>query len=293
MLKIVKSSRVYSQGESVSIDNTVNFPPPPESEKPENDGEFISQAEIIRQQQEEERKKREEEERIASEISREVEAIKADIERKHTEFMNLTELERKEIISAAEKQSEEIIKKAGSDAEDIKKKAEEEGYSEGLKKGYDESIAKCQNYVETAAQFLTSINKKKEAYFASHEDALTEAVMEMVRKITLAEVKTDKDTVFRILKQAAKKFKNDKSIKISFADGDVSEEMVTDLDFIRSVVGSIPDIEVEILPDAEEGTVIIDNGSEIIDASVPTQLDLLKEIMNNTRGTKTDPQEKE
>ena len=90
-------------------------------------------------------------------------------------------------------------------------------------------------------------------------------------------------TIFNILKQASKTFRNDDYLKISFAEGDVDENIVTDLEFIRGVVGNIKEIDIEILPDAEEGTVIIDNGSEIIDASVPTQLDLLKEIMNNSR----------
>ena len=40
--------------------------------------------------------------------------------------------------------------------------------------------------------------------------------------------------------------------------------------------------------DAPPGTVILDNGSEIIDASIPTQLDFLKEIMKSAHGDKED-----
>ena len=43
-------------------------------------------------------------------------------------------------------------------------------------------------------------------------------------------------------------------------------------------------MEIELDEDAEEGTVIVDNGSEIVDAGVPTQLEFLKEIMRTTRG---------
>ena len=53
---------------------------------------------------------------------------------------------------------------------------------------------------------------------------------------------------------------------------------------IRSIAGNIPNVEIEVLHDAEEGTVILDNDSEIIDASVPTQLEFLREIMNSRKG---------
>ena len=105
----------------------------------------------------------------------------------------------------------------------------------------------------------------------------------MAEKITLEELKTDKNVLFRIVEQAAKNFRNSDYIKISFAKGDVSREVVTDLEFIKTLVGNIPEIEVEILPEAAEGTVILDNNSEIIDASVPTQLELLQEIMKNSK----------
>lgn len=108
-----------------------------------------------------------------------------------------------------------------------------------------------------------------------------ETCIEIAKKITLSELKTDKDAIFRILKQAAKNFRNSDYIKISLSQLDVSEEVVSDMDFIKSVVGHSKDIEVELLKDAEEGTVILDNGSEIIDASVPTQLELLREILEN------------
>ena len=123
----------------------------------------------------------------------------------------------------------------------------------------------------------------KKELIISHEDELLKTVMEMVKKITLNELKTDQDTIFRILRQASKSFRNDDYIKISFAEGDVSENVITDLEFIREVVGNIKEIDVEILSDKESGTVIVDNGHEIIDASVPTQLDFLKEILNNSR----------
>lgn len=69
-------------------------------------------------------------------------------------------------------------------------------------------------------------------------------------------------------------------------EGDVSKEFTADAEYVKSIAANIPDIEVEYLSpsDNPKGTVILDNDSEIIDASVPTQLEFLKEIMKKTRG---------
>jgi hypothetical protein len=110
----------------------------------------------------------------------------------------------------------------------------------------------------------------------------------MVRKITLNELITDDRFVERVIANAAKSFRNSDYIKISVLEGEVSKEFVSDAEFVNKLIPFIPEIEVEYLnPDeAEPGTIILDNDTEIIEASVPTQLEFLKEIIRNTRGEK-------
>jgi len=278
LLKVVKSSQVYNDGDTVFIDNTVNIPPPPPPvfDPEEEEGMFFLEKERIA----EERKR---EEQINAEIERRTAILEAEITQRKKEILDNAEKARIGILEDASADAAKTKADAKEEAIAIKEIAKKSGYDEGYADGKAESLKQCEKYVQAAAQFLSGINAKKEAYFISHEDELLKTVLEMVKKITLNELKTDKDTIFRILKQASKTFRNDDYLKISFAEGDVDENVVTDLEFIHGVVGNIKEIDIEILPDAEEGTVIIDNGSEIIDASVPTQLDLLKEIMNNSR----------
>jgi hypothetical protein len=70
------------------------------------------------------------------------------------------------------------------------------------------------------------------------------------------------------------------------ADNEESRKLKTDGTFIKQLIPFVEHIDIEILEDAPEGTVILDDDSEITDASVPTQLDLLKEILRNTRGNR-------
>ena len=46
----------------------------------------------------------------------------------------------------------------------------------------------------------------------------------------------------------------------------------------RDECGGAEHVEVELLPDAEPGTVIVDNGSEITDAGINTQLRMIQEL---------------
>lgn len=279
LLKVVKSSQVTPLGEGVSIDNTVRIKPPPPRELTPEEREAAQREENIRL-------------RIETEVQNIRRTLEADFEKRLIEERTSVEAQRAEIIKKAEqerlfalgeaqKKAEEILEDARIQAEEIKRRAYEEGRAEGFNDGREEAKNTCQKYLEAAAQFLSGVNAKKDAYFVSVENELLDACIEIAKKITLAELKTDKDAIFRILKQAARNFRNSDYIKISLSQLDVSEEVVSDMDFIKSVVGHSKDIEIELLKDAEEGTVILDNGSEIIDASVPTQLELLKEILEN------------
>ena len=272
--KVVKSSRISENDQPVFIDNTVIIPVKPifSEDNPEDE-------EALRQRLEKERREQE----LQSEISRQVDMIKNHLEQENAEYLQKSEHMRQEIINDARAQADEIMKKVRLDAETELENARKKGFEEGFNAGRGEALSQCETYVKTAAQFLSEINSRKEAYFIQNEEKLLDISIEMAEKITLEELKTDKNVLFRIVEQAAKNFRNSDYIKISFAKGDVSREVVTDLDFIKTLVGNIPEIEVEILPEAAEGTVILDNNSEIIDASVPTQLELLQEIMKNSK----------
>ncbi|MEG0615169.1 MAG: hypothetical protein RR540_05380 [Oscillospiraceae bacterium] len=273
LLSIFKSAQVSNEGEKVSINNKVKIPiPNAENLSPEEYAEQMRfrelSAEVTNFEQ-----------RVAEEVERRTIAIDETFERTRQNAVNEGKALEAKILAEAAAEAEKMKVAAKDEIFAAKEAAKAEGFAEGKAEG----LRKCETYLQTGAKFLAEINAKKEAYFISHEDEMLKTVLDMVGKIVNNELKTDKDTIYNILKSAAKAFKNDDYIKISFAEGDVSEKVATDLSFIRTIVGEIPTIDVEILPDAETGTLIIDNGHEILEASVPTQLDLLKEIMGGKK----------
>lgn len=283
MLKIYKSP-AYGFGESVpvKIDNTVIMP------ADETEAE-CSEEELRRKRQEE---KEAEEKRfrdaVNAEVARIIENGRAETERQRAQIISDAQKNARSMAEDAKAATAAVLERANKECALLKEKAKAEGFKEGFDEGKRQSLEKCSKYIDAAAQLLSDINAHKDAYYLENEEELKETLFCMVEKVTKEELKTDPKVIERIIADAAKSFRNSDYIKISLAEGQVSRELKSDEKLIKQLIPYIPDIDVEILPDAEEGTVILDNNEEISDASVPTQLEFLKEILRNTRGENND-----
>ncbi len=279
MLKVYKSPYDYGGQEPVVIDNTVYIP-----QENDDDNNFVSEEELRKKHLEE---KAAEEKRFNDAVNAEVRHIiemrSAELEQHRINILDAANKAAKATAEDAKKTTAAVLERASKECAILKEKAKAEGFKEGFDEGKKQSMEKCSKYIDASAQLLSDINAHKDAYYISNEKELRETLFLMVQKITKAELKTDPAVIERIIADAAKGFRNSDYIKISLADGEVSREIKTDEKLIKKLIPFIPDIDVEILPDAEEGTVILDNNEEIVDASVPTQLDFLKEILKNTR----------
>ena len=290
MLRVIKSTNLNLgyEPEPVAIDNTVvikqkEIPAEPESEGDNVFREFVAEdvTDIVFEPSETPQ------EIALRELSEKEELLnqkEAELSEKE-QFLN-SEYER--LMKEAEEKSkalfEETIKNAEADAEIIRKTAAEKGYSEGNEK----SKATAEKYLSAAAELVSQATAQKEAYYISHKDELIETACFLAEKLIATKLSEDKSVIANIAANAAKDFRNSERVKISLAAADISAEATADIDYLKSLIKGIPDIEIEILENAKTGTVVLDNGSEIIDASVPTQLDFLKEIMENSKIRKTE-----
>ncbi len=268
--KVVKSSQGFMYNGVVAIDNTVVVKP----KAVEIDDDDIDEVE---------EKNRQIEQRIQIEVSNRLAAQQRALSEKEKKAFEDIQNQKNKIVSEALLQAKKIKDDAEHDAIIIKENAREKGYEEGLEDGKREAVEQQQKNIDATVKLLADINQAKESLYISHENEILDLAYEITQKITLSEIKTDKSIVFNIVKQALKSFRNSDYVKISLAKSDVSADVVTDEEFLKKIAGNIPYIDIELLPDAKSGTVLLDNDKEIIDASVPTQLDLLKEILNNSK----------
>ncbi len=272
----------YGNSEPVKIDNTIVLPADETEEE-------LSEEEITRKRQaEKEAEEKKFRDAVDFEVKRIMDARNAGIENERTKILDSARAAAKGMTDDAKAATAAVLERANKECAILKEKAKAEGFKEGFDEGRRQSIEKCNKYVDASAQLLADINSHKEAYYLSNEGELKETMFLMVEKIVKAELETAPDVIERIIADAAKGFRNSDYIKISLADGEVSRTLKTDEKLIKELIPYIKDIEIEILRDAEEGTIILDNDEEIVDASVPTQLEFLQEILRNSRGGNTE-----
>lgn len=292
MLKIVKGYGyggygyvpAYSVGEPVKIDNTVYLPG-----EDEETGEIISAEEQRRRAEEEKaREKAEEERRINEAVETKLSQILAErseaLEQERAQILEQGRNEAASISAKAKADTMAIMEKAQRECAMLKEQAKKEGFNEGFEDGRRESLEKYNKYIDASGRLLSEINSRKEAYYISSEEEMRTTVFELVNKIVRTELRTNPQVIEGIIAEAAKNFRNSDYIKITLAEDGITERFKTDEKLIKDIIPFIPEVEIEFDEDAEEGTVIEDNGSEIVDAGVPTQLEFLKEILRTTRG---------
>lgn len=183
------------------------------------------------------------------------------------------------IVRGAEHQADEIVRSAEQTREDIRIKARAEGFEQGKKDGVAACLAAGQSVLDEAKAYVQSINDAKAALFEKYEADIFETVMEIANKVTLNSMAVKDGTAAKkLIKKAAKDFRNSELIRITLDENGATTELVGDYEALRELCGGAASVEVELLADAAPGTVIVDNGEEITDAGIQTQLKMIREL---------------
>lgn len=197
------------------------------------------------------------------------------------------------LVQDAQKDADTLMAEANVRAATLKSEARQKGFQEGLEEGKKEGAALFEPSLKAVDDMAARINGVLEEYIGNLEDQLVNTVMEMVGKVLGMELKTDPHTILQMASSYARTFPNCKKLKLTFAEGLVSKEVIADPELVKSIVGgnAIPKIEVEIDEEAQPGTILLESGQSMVDASIPNQLDLLREILDSSRHKPSDSEE--
>lgn len=216
-----------------------------------------------------------------------------DIEQKKHELAALKEQyieQGKEVILEAKRRAEGIIENAEAEAEEITKDAENrrgdvfikaraEGFEQGKKDGKAMLLSEGKGILDEAREFSDRINEEKIRLFEQYEKEIYDTVMEIANKVTLNSMSVKDGTAAKkLIKQAAKDFRNSQVIRITLEENEATTELSGDYEFLKKLCGGLAHVEVELLANGDPGTVIVDNGEEITDAGITTQLKMIKEL---------------
>lgn len=230
----------------------------------------------------------EEEARIEREqVIAEYESLRNKYEKEAEQFVLRAREKATEIYEKTKEMAEKTVADARSEAEALRARAREEGrkegYDEGHKQGYDEgymkALKKCKDSLLELEALTAKVGEEKNNIYARYERQLFDAIFEIAQKVTLTTLaQKEKGVITRMIREAGKKYKTSKNVKIMLSALDISDETEIDEELLREVFRSSENIEIEIIPDAPQGTLIIDDGSEITDAGIMTQLKMIEQL---------------
>lgn len=197
------------------------------------------------------------------------------------------------------RESEEILSNARIQSEQMKQEAwdkgKQEGYEQGYGEGYDEGYRKAyaDMTVKMQAQFDTDIlemktiiesvelqkNKVLEAYI----DELKQICLAVAEKIILTSLKSSGEVIKRMILSATDKIKKTQWAKIFISKKDSDLLVLSDAQLLKELSHLSDNLKIVVMENEEQGTCILELPHEIIDASVNTQLENIKDILNNAR----------
>lgn len=287
---IIRRGSVFCGG-GVDISNTVNIAPrepaappaEPEEEQPVQPSEPEAPPEPPEKSREELLDEREQElekrEEAASALEQELARLKEQYIEQGKQVIGEAKRRAESITAAAQENAAQITADAEQNRDSVFIKARAEGFEQGRTEGIDVCRREGQGILDEAKQYAQSIVEEKAELFAGYEKEIFDTIMAIANKVTLDSMAVKDGTAAKkLIKKAAKEFSGAQNIRITLDKNGATEQLAGDYEYLKELCGGAEHVEVELLPDAEPGTVIVDNGSEITDAGINTQLRMIQEL---------------
>lgn len=232
-------------------------------------------------------------------------SMQEDTEEAEPEFFRAqTEIEERrssleEILQEKLREAEEILKKTRQEAEIIREEARKKGFEEGKKTGYGVGLTegieegrnegyleyekKAEELEESLAVFVKDAEKAKQKMLDEYLQDLKEIALVIGEKIVRTSLRANGDVVERMILASTEKLKKSAWAKIYIDDAQDGKRIQADSKFLQELSYLSDHIKIVMMDGMEPGTCIIERPDEIIDISVGTQLENIREIMNNAR----------
>lgn len=205
------------------------------------------------------------------------------------------EPKQKSVLDEAGLQAEKILREARKKAKKIEEEAFQKGYKQGEEAGYkagalqamEEDRERFEEEMEVLqgkiAQYIDDVTTEKEKLLEKYIDDLKNISISIGEKIVQTSLKSSEKVIERMILAATEKLKKAAWAKIYIGRGKAPMDVQGDPEFLRSISKLADNVKVIMMDQEEPGTCIVELPDEIIDISVGTQLENIREILNNAR----------
>ncbi|MEY8509469.1 hypothetical protein AALA78_14775 [Lachnospiraceae bacterium 42-17] len=196
-----------------------------------------------------------------------------------------------EILEEARRKAGQILSDAREQAEYLRQQGYDEGIKAGREDGYKEAYDEQQRILEQKireidqgfAEAVKEVSIEKDKILEKYIDDLKRISLAVAEKIIQTSLQSSGDIIKRMILAATDKLRKKQWAKIYVTKCESGISMEVDTEFLEALSGLSDNIKIITMDNGEDGTCIIELPDEIIDASVGTQLENIKDILNNVR----------
>lgn len=202
---------------------------------------------------------------------------------------------REEILGDALKQAEEILESARTVADQIRQEAFEEGSRNGEEAGYQEGVDKAYKehqlileeknkmLEQEIADYVKDMEIEKQKVLEEYMDDLKNIALAIGEKIVQVSLRSSSEVIEKMILSATERLKKTAWAKIYVGKNGEQLQINGDSRLLQELSKLSDNVKIIVMDEEEPGTCIVELPDEIIDISVGTQLENIKEIMNNAR----------
>ena len=191
--------------------------------------------------------------------------------------------------------AEAVLEQAKEEADEIRRRAYDEGFEEGKADGKtagrkqaleeeQEAIAeRIHQLEEQIAQYISDMTHEKEKILEEYLDDLKNISLAIGEKIVQTSLKSSSQVIKRMIIAATAKLKKTAWARIYVGKTSDDMELQGDAQLLRELAQLSDNVKIVIMEDTEPGTCIIELPQEIIDISTGSQMENIRDILNNAR----------
>lgn len=201
----------------------------------------------------------------------------------------------RQILLKANQLAGDILREAGTQAEQLKKTAIEEGCKEGFEAGYKSGTEQAameqadffrrqeEEFRKDMEQALSSIDQAKEKSLRNYLEELKDCSVAIAEKVIHISLRSSGEVIKRMLVAETEKLRKTAWVKIYMEKTDYDMMAEADADVVSELAKLSDNIKFVVMDKESSGNCIIEMPDEIVDISVDTQMDNIREILGNIR----------
>ncbi len=188
----------------------------------------------------------------------------------------------------AERWKEQARAEAEAEVEEARRAARDEGYSRGYAEGMAQAMQEGREERERMAQeqikgiegFLEQAARDRDRMLDNAREELKDLAVAIAEKVIHVSLKNSSDIILRMVDAATDTHKRCEWAHVYVSDCDVGGKAYTVPELTAALAHIADRVRVIPMPDEESGTCIVELPDVIYDASVQTQLENIKEVLD-------------